>query len=130
MKTVLLLIVVLLFASTSTAVPLNTSAADGMAAIYADGGVIYALGTDGQSWVLVMANLTGWLPTGWAGLPDGVAIGDVADWSVRFLTTNSGARWQFNLDPDLLRWVPVPPLPNAPVSAQGSSMGGVKGLFR
>jgi len=130
MKSMLLVAACLLFASTATAVPVNPTSPDGVAAIYADGNTLFALDTNGQSWKLVMANLTGWLPTGSSGLPNGVAIGDVADWNVNFLTLNNGARWQYNLDPDLMRWVPVPPLPSAPVTAHGSSLGGVKVLFR
>lgn len=126
----LLMTAILACAATSAAIPVYASAPDGVAAIYADGGALFALGTDGRSWTLVMANLTGWLPTGWPGLPPGVAVEQVADWSVRFLTTSSGARWEFNLDPDLLCWVLIPPLPSAPVPAHGSSLGHVKGLFR
>lgn len=130
MKSMLLLTTCLLFVSTAAAVPVNPTSPDGVAAIYADGNTLFALDTNGQSWKLVMANLTGWLPTSSSGLPNGVTIGEVADWTVNYITLKDGARWQYNLDPDLMRWVPVPPLPSAPIPAHSSSLGGVKSLFR
>ncbi len=120
----------LLSVSTATAVPLNLSAADGIAGTYVDGLNLYVIGIDGRTWVLSAANLTGWLPTTYPGLPEGVRIADVADWNARFLATNSGARWQYNVDPAVMGWVRVPPLPSAPVPALGQSLGAVKGLFR
>lgn len=120
----------LFLASTSQAVPVDPNAPDGVAAVYSDGGALYALGADGQSWILVMANLDGWLPTTWPSLPPGMAVADISDWTTRYLVTSDGVRWMYNLEPLVMAWVEVPPLPGGVIGNSQGSLGDAKSLFR
>lgn len=128
----LILIVLLVLASSANAVPVNPTSVNGVAAIdyialnsgsteYRD---IYVLGTNG----IVCLYKLGFQGPGWQEIgPVPVPVQDISDWTPRLLVTQTGDVWVLNA-----QWQNIGPAPCAstPVPSDSETMGSVKSLYR
>ena len=124
-----LLILVVVCASVAAAAPVNPNSPDGVAAVHYNDAWMYALCTDGRVFLLQAPSQS----QAWQLIEDHlpVPVAEMAEWSLYFIRTTGGAIWRGDPQLGSDNWTLAPAIPcEAPVPAQGHSLGGVKGLFR
>lgn len=153
MKPMMLLVAVLLFASTAAAVPLNLKSTNGVLGVVGWGLSVTMLCSDGIIYYgePPREGEGGSAPGSWTpqGGPVPVPVESIADFFGNGFVTNDGTVWVWGIrtimvDPgsgdgvisptyrDEYFWAPMPLLPcqSGPISTQRSTMSGIKGLFR
>ena len=124
----LVLLLIAIVAPAVWAVPVDPSAPDGIAALFAgDGGGLWILRTNGEVWRLGETS-TVWERTTNFRNDVPLPVEQIVDWMPYFLTRVNGERWWLNSIDHTWGLMPAPPF--APVSAQQKSFGSVKQLFK
>jgi hypothetical protein len=122
-KAMRLLVACLLSTSAAYAESVNPTAADGVASEWVTDGAIYVLCTNGQVFRLLRGAVDWTLDH-----QSPVSVDQLKSWTPHFIITESGEVWSTDFNNT---WIQAPAIPcAAPVPTQGSSLGGIKGLFR
>ena len=117
---ILIILSVMLFATSALAVPVDPDAPSGIAATLNNGD---ALLVDGR--VVMWDFISGW----WRDLPEydvPVPVDQIKDWAMMLVVTNTGDIWGRDNQEG---WIQVE-LPYTPISNITESLGEVKSLFR
>jgi len=129
MKFTFIVIAILALAGGALAAPVDPDSEDGVVSRFVAETKMFALDQDGQIWRHNTGGNT-WQP-GAIGLP--ISISEISDWSVSYLTTNSGVTWTCSNALDggsAAIWAILSAVPSSPVSAESKSLGGLKSQYR
>lgn len=127
MKSMMLLVACLVIASAASAVPVNPSAPDGVAAVWLNDAWAWILCTDGQVYRMHSVDQQ------WTLMEDHlpVVVASIADWSPYFILSTSGDLWRGESALNNEDWTLAPTIPCiGAVQSQGNSLGAFKSLFR
>jgi len=126
-STLLALIGLLTLPAFTLAVPVDSDAPDGVAAIIWAGdnnGRICILGTDGTAWCTEDGNPIAFSHSVNHNVP--VDLSDIADWEYYYLRTNDGVVWAQYGGWHTIDLPPIAP----PVQSDQQSLGSLKQMFR
>jgi hypothetical protein len=125
----IVLAAVMLVAIAAAAEPVNHAAPDGVAARVFISGTAMFVTTDGRAFVIASTAPLGTWEEVFPNWP--VPFGQVIRIESYFIMAQDGSVWGNSSSNLNGTWTQIPVLPvEPPVQSQGTSLGGVKGLFR